>query len=104
MDFPGGSDGKESACNTGVLSHLVVTLWDPMDCCPPGSSVLGDSPGRNTRVGCCALLQGIFPTQGSNPGLQNCRRILYHLSHQGSPTREPMQETWVQSLGWEDPL
>ena len=32
-----------------------------------------------------SLLQGIFPTQGSNPGLPHCRRILYHLSHQGSP-------------------
>ena len=37
-----------------------------MDCSPPGSSVHGDSPGKNTGVGCCALLQGIFPTQGSN--------------------------------------
>ena len=36
-------------------------------------------------MGCHALLQGIFPTQGSNPGLSHCRRILYHLSHQGSP-------------------
>ena len=44
-----------------------------------------NSPGQNTGVGCHALLQGIFPTQGSNPGLPHCRRILYHLSHQGSP-------------------
>ena len=36
-------------------------------------------------MGCHALLQGIFPTQGSNPGLLTCRQILYHLSHQGSP-------------------
>ena len=43
-----------------------------------------NSPGKNTRVGCHSLLQGIFPTQGSNPGLPRCRRILYHLSHQGS--------------------
>src|SRR5574337_1106234 len=54
---------------------------DPMNCSHPGSSVHGDSPGRNTRVGCHALLQGIFPTQGSNPGLPHCRRILYHLGH-----------------------
>ena len=40
-----------------------------------------DSPGKNTGVGCHALLQGIFPTQGSNPGLPHCRWILYHLSH-----------------------
>ena len=38
-----------------------------MDCRLPGSSVHGDSPGKNTGVGCHALLQGIFPTQGSNP-------------------------------------
>ena len=53
-----------------VLSRSVMsTLWDPMDCCLPGSSVYGDSPGKNTGVGCHALLQGIFPSQGSNPGL-----------------------------------
>ena len=45
------------------------TLCDPMDCSPPGSSVHGDSPGKNTGGGCDALLQGIFPTQGSNPHL-----------------------------------
>ena len=44
-----------------------------------------DSPGKNARVCCHAFLQGIFPTQGSNPGLPHCRQILYHLSHQGSP-------------------
>ena len=41
-----------------------------------GSSVHGDSPGKNTGVDCYALLQGIFPTQGSNPGLPHSRRIL----------------------------
>ena len=44
-----------------------------------------NSPGQNTGVGSCSLLQGIFPTQGSNPGLPHCRQILYQLSHQGSP-------------------
>ena len=43
-----------------------------------------NSPGLNTGVGSCFLLQGIFPTQGSNPHLPHCRRILYQLSHQGS--------------------
>ena len=43
-----------------------------------------NSPGQNTGVGSCSLLQGIFLTQGSNRGLLQCRRILYHLSHQGS--------------------
>ena len=40
---------------------------------------------QNTAVGCHALLQGIFPAQGSNPGLQNCRQFLYRLRHQGNP-------------------
>ena len=60
-----------------------VLLCDPMDCSLLGSSVHGDSPGKNTGVGCHTLLQGIFPTQGSNPGLLHCRQILYRLSHQG---------------------
>ena len=47
--------------------------------------VYGDSPGKNTGVGSHALLQGIFPTQGQNSGLPNCRQVLYHLSHQGNP-------------------
>ena len=56
-----------------------------MDYSLPGSSDHGDAPGKNTRVGCYALLQGIFPTQGLNLGLPHCSRILYHLSHKGSP-------------------
>ena len=43
------------------------------------------SPGPNTGVGSLSLLQQIFPSQGSNPGLPHCRRVLYQLSHQGSP-------------------
>ena len=48
---------------------------------------LWDSPGKNTGAGCHPLLQRIFPTQGLNPGLLHCRQVLYHLSHQGSPTK-----------------
>ena len=44
-----------------------------------------NSPGQNTGVGSLSLLQGIFPAQGSNPGLPHCRRILHQLSHKGSP-------------------
>ena len=44
-----------------------------------------NSPGQNTGVGSCSLLQRIFPTQGSNPGVLYCRQILYQLRHQGSP-------------------
>ena len=55
------------------LSHVwfFATLWN--------------SPGQNTRVGSLSLLQGIFPTHRSNPGLPHCRRILYQLSHKGRP-------------------
>ena len=70
-----------------VLSHSVVSdslryhgLWPTRLL-----SAHADSPGKNTGVDCHALLQGIFPTWGLNPGLLNCGQILYHLSHQGSP-------------------
>ena len=53
--------------------------------CSVMSDSLQNSPGQNTGVGSLFLLQGIFPTQGSNPGLPHCRQILYHLSYQGSP-------------------
>ena len=62
------------------------TLCNPMDYSPLGSSIHGDFPGKNTGVGCHALLQGIFLTQGLNLCLPNCRQILYLLSHQGSIT------------------
>ena len=68
--------GTKDACMPNRFSR--VLLWDPMDCSLPSSSVHGDSPGKNTGVGCHALLQGIFPMQGSNPGLPHCRWILYH--------------------------
>ena len=48
----------------------------------PDSSVHGDSPGKNTEVGCHALLQGIFPTQGLNSDALHLGQILYQLSHQ----------------------
>ena len=61
-----------------------LRLCDPMDFSLPGSSARGDSPGKNTGKGCHALLQGIFPTQGSNPSILQCRWIPSRLSHQGS--------------------
>ena len=76
-------DWLEILCVPGLVDS--VTLCGSRDYSPPGSSVHGDSPGKNTGVGCHALFQGIFPTQGSNPGLPHCRWILYHLSHKASP-------------------
>ena len=64
------------------------TLCNHMDCSLPGSSVPGDSPGWNIGMSCLALLQGIFPTQGLNPGLLHCRQILYQQTYQGSPIQE----------------
>ena len=55
------------------------SLW------PHGLHSPWNSPGQNTGVGSLSLLQGIFPTQESNPGLPQCRWILYQLSHKGSP-------------------
>ena len=60
------------------------TLW-PHGLHLPGSFVHGHSLGKNTGVGCHALLQGILPAQGSDPGLLYCSQVLYWLSHRGSP-------------------
>ena len=66
-----------------LVAQPCLMLFDPMDCSLLGSSIHGASPGKNTGVGCYALLQGVFSTQGSNLGLPHCRQILYHLSHCG---------------------
>ena len=63
-----------------LVAQSCPALCDPMECSPPGSSVHGDSPGKITGVGCHALFQGIFLTQGSNPGLPHCRRMLHCLN------------------------
>ena len=95
LSFSCGSAGKESACKEGDLGSVpglgrplgegkdyplqYSGLENSMDYSP------WDSPGQNTGVGSLSLLHGIFPTQGSNPGLPHCRQILYHLSHKGNP-------------------
>ena len=77
-----------------MISNNHVGMWESEN---ESHSVLSDSlqphglyspwnsPGQNTRVGPLSLLQGIFPTQGLNPGLPHCWQILYQLSHKGSP-------------------
>ena len=74
----------ESESELCLVAQSCPAVCDPMDCSPPGSSAHGDSPGKYTGVGCHALLQGVFPTQGSNPGLLHCRWIFYYLRHQES--------------------
>ena len=64
---------------TVKVAQSCPSLCDPMD------YRYRTFPGQNTGVSSCSLLQGIFPTQGSNPGFLHCRQILYYLSHQGSP-------------------
>ena len=121
---------SRSVVSNSLQTHGLYSPWN--------------SPDQNTGMGSLFLLQSIFPTQGSNPGLLHCRQILYQLSYKGSPRilewvaypfssrssrprnqtrvsciaggfftnwaiREApslpaMWETWVRSLGWEDPL
>ena len=76
----------DSSAYVCLAAQLCPTFCSPMDCSLPGPSLHGDSPGKNPGVGCHSLLQGIFPTQGLNPGLPHCRRILHQLSHQGNST------------------
>ena len=68
-----------------LVTQSCLTLCSSLHCSSPGSSVHGDSLGRNTGMRCHVLLQGILPTQEWNPGLLHCRWILYCLNHQGSP-------------------
>ena len=80
--------GKSVVMSLDLFSYLCVcaqwclTFCDPMDCSPPGSSVNGIFPGKNTGVGCHFLLQGIFPTQVSCVSGTG-RQILYHCATWG---------------------
>ena len=76
--------GHASRCVTCVGHSVVsISLW-PHGLQPTRLLCPWDSPGKNTGVGSHSLLQGIFQTQGSNPGLLHCRHILHRRSHQGS--------------------
>ena len=74
-----------------LVAQSCLTLWDPIDYSPPGSSVHGDSPGKSTELNCHALLQEIFPTQGSKPGLPHAGRLL-------SEPRGKTKNTCMRSL------
>ena len=65
---------SHSVMSNSLQPHRLYSWWN--------------SSGQNTGVDSLFLLQGIFPTQGSNPGLPHCRWLLYHLSHQGTPGRQ----------------
>ena len=92
-----------------VLSHAVVSdSVRPRVLQPTRLFCPLDSPGKNTGVQCHALLQGIFLTQGSNPGLPHCGQILYQLSHQRSPYKCRRRrrhkrrrfDPWVRKIPW----
>ena len=68
-----------------LVVQLCPTFCDPMDYSPPSYSVHGIL-SKNTGMGCHSRLQGIVPTQGSNPGFPHCKRILFCLSQKGSPS------------------
>ena len=96
-----------SYLNEVKVAQSCPILCDSIDCSLPGSSVYGDSPGKNTGMGRHSLFQGIIPKQGSNPGLLHCRLILYHLSHQGSPRileciayPFPRGSSWCSNWTW----
>ena len=101
--FKRSTSCKQSACSaemkwSEVKSLIRVQLFaNPwtVDCKAPPS---WDFPGKNTGVGCHFLLQGIFPTQGSNPGRPHCKQTLPS-EPQGKP-----QKTWVQFPGQGDTL
>ena len=83
-----------------LIAQSCPTLCTPMDCSPPGSCVHGDSLGKNTEAGCRALLQRIFPTQGSRPGVsiaggfrQGRPRVLEWVSHPFSGTLTTRKST-----------
>ena len=78
------SMGFSRQCVCVLVAQSYPTLCDPHGLWPTRLFCPWDSPGKNTGGGSHFLLQGTFPTQGSNLHLLNCRKILYHLSHQGS--------------------
>ena len=78
------------------VAQSCPTLCNSMDCSPPGSSLHEILQARILQWVVISFLQGIFPTQGSNPCLLHCREILYHLSQQGSP----QFNSWVRKMLW----
>ena len=76
-----------AACQASL--SFTISQW------PHGLQSPWNSPGQHTGVGSLSLFQGIFPTQGSNPGLSHCRWILYHLSYQGHHHHPELAQTHV---------
>ena len=75
------------------VAEFCLTFCNPMDCSPPGSSIHGIFQVRVLKWVAISFSRGIFPTQGSSPGLLHCRWTLCRLSHQGSPLVYEMSAT-----------
>ena len=86
-----------SLCSSGLSHSVVSDFVFLMDCSPPGFSVHGDSPGKNTGMGCHALLQGIFPTRWKGTGIKARSPALLVDSLLSEPPGKPMN-TRVGSL------
>ena len=76
LGSPGTNKSQYLVVKIKLVAQWCLTLRGPMDCSPPRLLCPWNFPGKNTRVGCHFLLQGIFPTQGLNPGLPHCRQML----------------------------
>ena len=92
------TDGLSLEFQFSSVAHLCPAICNPMDCSPPGSSHNGDSPGKDNGICCHALFQGIFPTQGSNPGLQHCMQIFFFLPSE-PPGKPKNSIDWLGDLG-----
>ena len=90
---PGSIPGQRTRSHKEVTSESESRSVVSDSLRPHGQYNPWNSPGQNTGVGSRSLLQRIFPTQGSNVGLLNCRQILYQLSHQGSPEHSVFSKT-----------
>ena len=89
MQIQSGDYSCSSTSVSPLLTKHSATLYSSMSFAIRYDHVIlfcsWNSLGQNTGVGSLSLLQGIFPTQGLNPGLPHCRQVLYQLSHKGSP-------------------
>ena len=83
LTYMQGESESHSVMSSSLRPHGLYSTWN--------------SPGQNTGVGSRSLLQGIFPTQGLNPGFPHRRQILYQLSHKESPIcRVPHEKRWAE--------
>ena len=80
-----GQSVEETGMKDALGKVKVKVAQSCLTLCDPWTTQSINSPGQNTGVGSRYLLQRIFATQGSNPGLLRCMQIPYQLSHQGSP-------------------